>query len=159
MRASDIESVVRVERLCYALPWNSNAYVTELGNPNAFYAVAKQNKALCVGYGGIWIIMDELHITTLAVDPAERGKGTGEMLLVYLMHRGRERRAERATLEVRQSNKAAIHLYHKYGFEDVGLRKGYYSDNNENAIIMWAEEIQSDSYRLLLENGPLEHAS
>ena len=150
MRASDIEQVAQVERRCYNLTWNPNAYVTELGNTNAYYAVVKNSSGHIVGYGGIWVIIDELHVTTLAVDPSDRGKKLGERLLNSMMDEGIRRGATRATLEVRQSNKVAQSLYHKYGFLDVAQRRAYYSDNGENAIIMWAEDLTSPTYQKML---------
>ena len=159
MRPSDIEAVARLERRCYTLPWNPNSYITELGNTNAFYAVAKRSDGDLVGYGGIWVIVDELHITTLAVDPETRGQKIGERLLNAMMDEGIKRGATRATLEVRQSNKVAQALYHKYGFLDVAQRKAYYSDNNENAIIMWAEELVSPEYQQMLHEFRVRLAS
>jgi ribosomal-protein-alanine N-acetyltransferase len=150
MRASDVDEVARVEKRCYTLTWNPNAYVTELGNTNAFYAVAKSPGGHVVGYGGIWVIIDELHITTLAVDPDYRGRKLGERLLNTMVDVAIRRGATRATLEVRQSNKVAQALYHKYGFVDVAQRRAYYSDNGENAIIMWAEELTSPPYQQML---------
>jgi ribosomal-protein-alanine N-acetyltransferase len=150
MRMADIDAVAEVERRCYTLTWNPNAYVTELGNSNAYYAVAKRSDGRTVGYGGIWVIIDELHVTTLAVDPLFRGHKLGERLLNAMMDEGIRRGALRATLEVRQSNVVAQSLYHKYGFQDVAQRRAYYSDNGENAIIMWAEDLTSPAYQQML---------
>ena len=150
MRLEDVEHVSRLERRCYTLPWSSGAYVTEVGNSSAFYVVAKDADGVLLGYGGIWVIMDELHVTTLAVDPAARGRKVGERLLLALLREGLNRGAARATLEVRERNAAAHALYVKYGFEDVAVRKNYYSDNNENAIIMWANNLCSPEYQALL---------
>lgn len=155
MRPSDIEAVSKLERRCYSLPWSSGAYVTELGNSNAYYAVAKSCSGAVLGYGGIWVIMDEMHVTTLAVDPALRGRKIGERLLIVLIEEGIRRGATRATLEVRQSNLIAQNLYYKYGFRDVASRKSYYSDNGENAIIMWAEDLSSDTYLQVLQEHKL----
>lgn len=152
MRLDDIEHVSRLERRCYALPWSSNAYATEVGNSNAYYTVAVDETDTIVGYAGMWVIMDELHITTIAVDPAQRGRKIGERLLLDLMEVGMNRGAERATLEVREHNAAAHGLYRKYGFEDVAQRKKYYSDNNENAIIMWANHLLSPEYQAMLHD-------
>jgi ribosomal-protein-alanine N-acetyltransferase len=150
MRASDIDAVAQVEKRCYTLTWNPNAYITELGNTNAFYAVIKRSDGRIVGYGGIWVIIDELHITTLCIDPDARGLKLGERLLNEMMDEGIRRGATRATLEVRESNIVAQGLYHKYRFEDVAQRKAYYSDNAENAIIMWAEDLTSAAYQQML---------
>lgn len=150
MRLEDVEHVSRLERRCYTLPWSSGAYVTEVGNPSAYYLVAKDADGTLLGYGGIWVIMDELHITTLAVDPDARGRRIGERLLLALIYEGIARGAARATLEVRERNAAAHGLYLKYGFEEVAVRKNYYSDNNENAIIMWANNLREPQYGQML---------
>ena len=107
------------------LPWSSSAYVTEVGNPNAYYTVALLPDGPIVGYCGMWVIMDELHMTTIAVDPSVRGLKIGERLLLDMIEEGIMRGAERATLEVRERNMVAHNLYVKYGFEDVAIRKNY----------------------------------
>ena len=150
MRIDDIEYVSRLERRCYTLPWSSSAYVTEVGNSNAYYTVAALPDGTIAGYAGMWVIMDELHMTTIAVDPSVRGLKIGERLLLDTIREGIRRGAERATLEVRERNTVAHNLYVKYGFEDVAVRKNYYSDNGENAIIMWANDLTLPPYQALL---------
>ena len=152
MRLEDIEHVSRLERRCYALPWSSSAYVTEVGNPSAYYTVATELDNTIVGYAGMWVIMDELHITTIAVEPAQRGRKIGERLLLDLIEEGLSRGGNRATLEVRERNTVAHNLYLKYAFEDVAVRKNYYSDNGENALIMWANDLFSDAYQAMLRD-------
>ena len=150
MRIDDIEYVSRLERRCYTLPWSSSAYVTEVGNSNAYYTVAALPDGTIAGYAGVWVIMDELHMTTIAVDPSVRGLKIGERLLLDVIREGIKRGAERATLEVRERNTVAHNLYLKYGFEDVAVRKNYYSDNGENAIIMWANDLVLPPYQAML---------
>lgn len=150
MRIEDIEYVSRLERRCYTLPWSSSAYVTEVGNSNAYYTVAILADGTIAGYAGMWVIMDELHMTTIAVDPSVRGLKIGERLLIDVIREGIKRGAERATLEVRERNTVAHNLYLKYGFEDVAVRKNYYSDNGENAIIMWANDLILPPYQAML---------
>ncbi len=152
MRLEDIEHVSRLERRCYTLPWSSSAYATEVGNPSAYYTVATEMDNTILGYAGMWVIMDELHITTIAVDPIQRGRKIGERLLLDLIEEGMARGAERATLEVRERNIVAHNLYLKYGFEDVAVRKNYYSDNGENAVIMWANDLFSSAYQAMLRD-------
>ena len=152
MRLEDIEHVSRLERRCYSLPWSSSAYVTEVGNPSAYYIVATERDNTVIGYAGMWVVMDELHITTIAVDPSRRGRRIGERLLLDLIEEGITRGASRATLEVRERNAVARRLYEKYGFEDVAIRKNYYSDNGENAIIMWANDLTLPPYQAMLAN-------
>lgn len=151
MQVEDIEVVSKIERRCYALPWNSTAYVTEIGNSIAYYTVAKDSDGLVVGFAGMWVIMDEIHLTTLAVDPEARGNSIGERLLLDMLEYGMAHGAHRATLEVREHNTAAHNLYLKYGFEDVAIRKKYYSDNGENAVIMWANDLYNQEYQEMLE--------
>jgi ribosomal-protein-alanine N-acetyltransferase len=151
MQMADIPHVSYLERRCYALPWNSSAYATEIGNSIAYYTVAKDRDGIVVGFAGMWVVMDEIHITTLAVDPDVRGKSVGERLLLDMLEAGMERGAHRATLEVREHNLAAHNLYLKYGFEDVAIRKKYYSDNGENAVIMWANDLFSPQYQEMLK--------
>jgi len=151
MRMDDVQHVSRLERRCYAIPWSSSAYVTELGNPAAYYSVAKDSAGIIVGYAGMWVIMGEAHITTIAVDPEARTRKVGEKLLLDLLDRGVQRGAKRASLEVREHNTAAHRLYLKYGFVDVALRKRYYSDNGENAIIMWINDLFSPPFMAMIE--------
>jgi ribosomal-protein-alanine N-acetyltransferase len=100
-----------------------------------------------IGFSGIWIMTDEAHITNVAVSEAYRGRGIGELLLIATIDLARELKATTMTLEVRVSNTVAQNLYSKYGFKQLGLRKGYYLDNREDAIIMSTENINSDSFR------------
>ena len=141
MKTTDVPDVMRLEKRCFTLPWSSSAYLTEIGNTNAHYLVAKLENGALIGYGGVWVVMDEMHITTLAVDPFMRGRRIGERMLIRLLQEGMKRGAVRATLEVRQKNDPAHNLYLKYGFKDVAIRRAYYSDNGENAVIMWAEDV------------------
>ncbi|MPZ13360.1 MAG: ribosomal-protein-alanine N-acetyltransferase [Chloroflexi bacterium] len=96
-----------------------------------------------VGYAGMWVMVDEAHVTTIAVDPTYRGEGIGELLLVALLDRSQELRAEQATLEVRVSNAVAQQLYWKYTFQNAGLRRRYYSDDGEDALIMTTKPLAS----------------
>jgi ribosomal-protein-alanine N-acetyltransferase len=100
-----------------------------------------------VGYAGIWIMTDEAHITTIASHPDVRGSGIGEFLLVALIHRAIEIGARWMTLEVRASNAVAQNLYRKYTFKEMGVRRRYYSDNGEDALVMWTDALDSDSFQ------------
>lgn len=149
MRAEDIPLIMEIERLCFRTPWHENAFYNELYHQPACYLVAKVGGKV-VGYGGMWVIMDEAHITTLAVHPHFRRQHIGEKLLLALLEQAIARRARHATLEVRESNLAAQRLYTKYGFYTVAVRKGYYADTGENALIMWTPDMQSAAYQQLL---------
>ncbi len=148
MQASDMEAVLRIDRLSFPLPWMPEAFLTELKNRSARYFVARIAGEI-VGFGGVWVIL-EAHITTLAVDPLFRGRKIGEQLLIALLEEGLRRRARRATLEVRRSNHTAQQLYRKYGFHEAMIRRNYYMDNQEDALVMWADNIQTPLYRALL---------
>lgn len=159
MRAEDMEAVLHIDRLSFPVPWMPTAFTTELSNRSACYLVARSNGQV-VGFGGEWVIMDEAHITTLAVHPEHRGRRIGERLLLALLEEGIRRRASRATLEVRQNNHVARRLYHKFGFYEAAIRKSYYTDNGENAIVMWADNIHTVAYRdvLLTVSNSLDNA-
>ncbi len=148
MLGADIEHVSRIERQSFPTYWSTQAYVTELQNPCAVYLVAVLDDQV-VGYGGQWVIMDEAHITTIAVLPDLRGKRIGERILSEMLRVALRRGATRATLEVREGNEAARRLYEKYGFVEVAVRKAYYPDNNENALIMWANNMNSAAWTRL----------
>jgi ribosomal-protein-alanine N-acetyltransferase len=104
-----------------------------------------------VGYAGIWVMTDEAHVTTIASHPDLRGRGVGEFLLVALIHRGMEVGARWMTLEVRASNSVAQNLYRKYTFKEMGVRRRYYSDNGEDALVMWTDALDSDSFQSAME--------
>jgi ribosomal-protein-alanine N-acetyltransferase len=149
MRRADLDAVLRIDRRCFPSPWLPGAYLTELSNRSACYLVARIGQEV-VGYAGEWVIMDEAHITTLAVDPAQQGRKIGERLLLALLEEGILQGATRATLEVREGNRAAQNLYRKYGFHEAAIRRNYYTDNGENAVVMWAEEIHTPHYQARL---------
>jgi [ribosomal protein S18]-alanine N-acetyltransferase len=150
MTTSDIPEVVRIERASFATTWPSNAFYNELStNKLAHYFVGRVNRSI-VAYGGIWVIFEDSHITTIAVDPGYRGRNYGDRMLLHLLDEAIARDAAWMTLEVRESNTAAQQLYRKYGFTTVSTRKGYYSDNNENALVMWAGNLKGDLYRTRL---------
>jgi ribosomal-protein-alanine N-acetyltransferase len=106
-----------------------------------------------VGYAGIWVMTDEAHVTTIASHPDVRGKGVGELLLLALIHRGMEVGARWMTLEVRASNAVAQSLYRKYTFKEMGVRRRYYSDNGEDALVMWTDALDSESFTAALEQN------
>jgi [ribosomal protein S18]-alanine N-acetyltransferase len=137
MKKEDIASVYEVEKASFPTPWSMDAFESELAsNHLAHYIVIEVNDTI-VGYGGFWSIIDEAHITNIAINPSYRGKKLGEYLVKNLMEFAIELGAEMMTLEVRISNIVAQNLYKKFGFEEKGIRKGYYSDNGEDALIMW----------------------
>ena len=150
MTSADIADVTRIERESFTTTWPADAFYNELStNKLAHYFVGRVDGKI-VAYGGIWVIFEDSHVTTIAVDPAYRGRKFGEVMLLHLLDEAIERGASWMTLEVRESNAAAQALYRKYGFTTVTTRKGYYSDNNENALVMWAGNLKGDLYRARL---------
>ena len=137
MRESDLDSIMEIETKTFSPPWSREAFLLEITkNILAKYIVAEINGNV-VGYGGIWLIIDEGHITNIAVDEKYRGLGVGNRILEGLIQLCIDRNIKAITLEVRKSNEIAKSLYKKYGFVEHGIRPGYYLDNNEDAIIMW----------------------
>jgi [ribosomal protein S18]-alanine N-acetyltransferase len=143
MGLDDIAAVQVIERASFSAPWPANAYRTELEtNKLAHYLVVRVDGEVA-GFAGLWLMVDEAHVTTFAISPPWRRNHLGERLLVALFDLANERRATEATLEVRLSNLPARRLYEKFGFRPVGIRPGYYSDNNEDALIMTTEPLRS----------------
>lgn len=137
MKLSDIDSVIDIERNSFPIPWTKGAFTAELRNNRlAKYCVAEVDGKV-VGYGGMWLIMDEAHITNIAVHPKYRGRGIGNRLLGALVEEVSKANIYGMTLEVRRSNIRAQKLYRKFGFVPCGVRPEYYLDNGEDAIIMW----------------------
>jgi ribosomal-protein-alanine N-acetyltransferase len=168
MRLDDVPEVMAIERESFPLPWPERAYRYELSqNQNSHYVVLRPTsepdaghwwhglrpvwrRKTCpkiIGYGGFWMIAGEAHISTIAVDPAWRRRGLGELLLWDMLNRAVPLEAFEATLEVRVSNQVAQNLYHKYGFERVGRRRRYYQDNGEDAWIMTIANFDSPAYQ------------
>ncbi|HEY5425335.1 MAG TPA: ribosomal protein S18-alanine N-acetyltransferase [Candidatus Tumulicola sp.] len=147
MMPPDISAVARIERASFSTVWPSDAFFNELStNKLAHYFVGRVDDRI-VAYGGIWVILEDSHVTTLAVDPDYRGKRFGEVMLLRLVDEALDRGAAWMTLEVRESNAVAQRLYRKYGFTTVTMRRGYYSDDNESALVMWAGNLRSELYR------------
>jgi ribosomal-protein-alanine N-acetyltransferase len=147
MTPAEINEVRRIETTSFTTQWPSDAFYNELhSNRNAHYFVGKID-GRTIAYGGIWVVMEDSHVTTIAVDPDFRGRKYGEVLMVRMLDEAIERGAAWMTLEVRESNVAAQRLYRKYGFTTVATRKAYYSDNNENALVMWAGDLRGELYR------------
>lgn len=139
MRTSDLQRVREIEEASFPVPWPRDAYRAEIeDNKVAWYIVARDEQSQAVGFAGMWVIFDEAHITTLAVDPLRRRQGIGERLLLALIDLAIARGARWMTLEVRPSNRAALALYREFGFRDVAVRRRYYSDNGEDALVMWS---------------------
>lgn len=167
MRLPDIEQVMPIEQAAFPAPWPASAYRYELTqNDLSSYLVVREQgpeetergttcprllspaqPTRILGYGGFWLLVDEAHISTIAVHPDWRGRGLGEMVLVALVDAAILRGAGEITLEVRVSNAVAQNLYHKYGFAQVGVRKRYYHDNNEDALILTTTRVDDAAFQ------------
>ncbi|MGE3075275.1 MAG: ribosomal protein S18-alanine N-acetyltransferase [Dehalococcoidia bacterium] len=162
MQPTDMAEVIAVERASYSAGWPSTAFERELTqNAMARYVVLRHGQTSRVeGFAGLWLMVDEAHVVTVAVLPDVRRLGYGRALVHALMAVAIGHDMAQATLEVRESNEAARNLYKAFGFYEVGKRKRYYSDNREDAVIMTTEDIQSEPYarRLRLEGERLQAA-
>ena len=137
MTVDDLDQVMEVEVNSFTIPWSREAFFNELTkNQFARYLIVEVDQKV-VGYCGVWIIIDEAHITNIALLPEYRGLKLGEALMGKVMELAREMGALRVTLEVRVSNERAQNLYRKFGFEEGAIRKQYYTDNMEDALVMW----------------------
>ena len=151
MSLGDLMAVQRIEAASFSVPWPEQAYRTEIQtNRLASYLVARVEGEI-VAYGGIWLMVDEAHVTTVAVDPGWRRQKIGARLMLALLDVALARGAREATLEVRLSNLAARKMYEAFGFRPVGLRPRYYSDNNEDALIMTTDPLDSPAMRSRIE--------
>ncbi len=132
--------------------WSRQSFENELANPGGFYFVAIDEVTdKLLGYSGFWLIGEEAHITTLAVQSDLRRKYIGELMLINDIGEAQAVGAGWLTLEVRASNYAAQNLYFKYGFKSLGTRRKYYQDNDEDALVLWAENILSEDYRKIVK--------
>jgi ribosomal-protein-alanine N-acetyltransferase len=136
MAEAHVASVVEIDRLSNGAPWSEDSFRREITNPHARYYVAIEAGSV-MGFGGFWTLVDEAHVTTIAVRPEVRGKGVGRTLMMEILTVAASLGMCCATLEVRVSNDAAIKLYESLGFSNSGFRKNYYPDNREDAVIMW----------------------
>ncbi len=150
MGVDDIAQVMEIEELVFPSPWPAHAYEYELTKNPLSHCFKLEREGEMVGYGCLWLIVDEAHISTLAIVPPLRGRGLGELILLRLIHEAIDLKAMMATLEVRVSNTPAQGLYSKYGFEIAGQRKRYYQDNQEDALIMTVPALDA-VYRAKLE--------
>jgi ribosomal-protein-alanine N-acetyltransferase len=180
MKLDDIPDVMAIEKSAFPIPWPEQAYRHELlENPNGYFVVVRAqltgvpardrnnvstgrslierlvgrtavSTSKVVGFAGLWMLVDEEHISTIASHTEWRGRGVGELLLVSLLREAQRRKAICATLEVRVSNNVAQNLYLKYGFTEVGRRKRYYQDNGEDALIMTVKNFTQPEYNVQL---------
>ncbi len=145
MRVEDVDAVLVIERLSFPLPWSRESFIREIREiDNSRLLVVTEDEeagADLMGYACWWEVVDECHITNFAVAPAHRRKGVADVLLGRILEDAKGRGLLRATLEVRLGNAAAIALYEKWGFTAAAMRRRYYPDNSEDALVMWKEKI------------------
>jgi ribosomal-protein-alanine N-acetyltransferase len=139
MTLKDLDEVLVIERMVFPTPWTKGAFVSELREDSHSFFIVAKFKGRVIGYAGFWQVYEEAHITNLALHPGFRGMKVAHRLLVQLMASARSSGLRRATLEVRSSNTKAQRFYHRHGFKDIAIQKGYYSDTKEDAIIMLKE--------------------
>ncbi len=146
MRRRHLRTVLRIETEVYPRPWTMNLFVSELAmRTSRSYYVAKVGPTV-VGYSGLMLVGEDAHVTTIAVDPAWQRHQIGTRLLLNIARNAGERAARHLTLEVRVSNEPAQNLYRKFGFRPAGVRKGYYVETNEDALVMWADDVDESEY-------------
>ena len=139
----DIDDVLALEEAAFTNPWTRAMYLAELENSSVSYCfLARDAERRAVGFCSFWRVLDELHINNLAVLPQLRRTGIGSMLLTFVLNKGVELGAKRATLEVRRSNEAAKALYERFGFSVAGVRAAYYSKPVEDALVLWREDLE-----------------
>jgi [ribosomal protein S18]-alanine N-acetyltransferase len=153
LTAEDLSSVLELDQACFGGLWTLDAYQRELESPNSdlLGLFSPFSPVELLGMGCFWSILEEAHITILAVHPQSQGQGLGQALLYSLLVRACDRGLERATLEVRASNLVAISLYQKFGFKTAGRRPRYYRDNGEDALILWLGELQQPEFQKSLD--------
>ena len=136
MRLEDIPRVIEIERQCFPSSWQPGAYQAEVNSSTSHYLVARL-RGLAVGFTGAWLIGEEAHITTLAVDPGFQQRGIGTRLLRALIDHAMVNGVNRISLEVREQNLPARRLYSRSGFQEVAYLRGYYRDTGDDAVVMW----------------------
>ncbi len=146
MRRRHLRSVLRIEAQVYPRPWSLSLFMSELAlRTSRAYAVARVN-GFVVGYAGMMLAGDDAHITTIAVDPEWHRYKIGTRLMLHLVRDAIRRDARHVTLEVRVSNAPAQAMYRKFGFRPAGIRKNYYAETNEDALVMWADDVDTSEY-------------
>jgi ribosomal-protein-alanine N-acetyltransferase len=147
LKRRHVPAVARIEKMTSSNPWSADLFRGELAlpEPSRAYRIARLDGRL-VGYGGLMFVLDEAHVTTLSVHPDHQGQGIGTRLLAVLVREALDRGTRALTLEVRASNEPAQALYRRFGFAPAGIRRNYYAEVGEDAVIMWAHDIDGPEY-------------
>jgi ribosomal-protein-alanine N-acetyltransferase len=153
MREADVPAVQIIERDIFSTPWPRNAYYRELASRNSAHYIVLRRHEEIVGYAGMWRMYDEAHVTTIGVRHDVQHSGYGRVLFAALVQAAYDMGAKWVTLEVRTSNENAMRMYEAFGFKVIGRRKGYYTDNGEDAIVMWSDSIYSPRFRRAFEEN------
>lgn len=151
MRRRHIPAVLKIEGRVYPRPWSAGLFLSELAQRSTRSYLVAKHKGRIVGYAGLMVLGDEGHVTNIAVDPDYHRMKVGTRLMIALVEAAREQGARAVTLEVRRANEAAQAMYRMFGFQTVGLRRGYYVETGEDAYIMLAENVWTDDYARRLE--------
>ncbi len=146
-----LDAAIELDRVSLGGLWTRSGYQRELDSPNSELLVLRSDHLPLLGLGCLWAILDEAHITLLAIHPDYQRQGLGQALLLALLIAARRRNLAWATLEVRASNRIAIALYEKFGFTEIGKRPSYYPDNGEDALVLWCRGLQSDEFAVMLQ--------
>jgi ribosomal-protein-alanine N-acetyltransferase len=138
----DLDAVLAIEEASFTRPWTRDMYLAELQNEGVSFCYLAKDAGLGVlGFCSFWRVLDEMHINNLAVHPARRQEGIGTALLIFVMKEGARLGARRASLEVRRSNEVARHMYERLGFLPAGVRRAYYTNPVEDALVLWCEKL------------------
>ncbi len=146
LRRRHLRAVMRIETQVYPHPWSLPLFMSELNLRHSRLYVGARVDGLIVGYAGIMVAADEAHVTTIAVDPAWQRHKVASRMLAFLLRTSVERGIRHMTLEVRVSNDSAQRMYRRFGFQPDGIRRNYYAETNEDALIMWVHDIDTDAY-------------
>jgi ribosomal-protein-alanine N-acetyltransferase len=146
MRRRHLPAVLRIEGKVYPRPWSAGLFLSELAQKGSRAYLVARHQSHVVGYAGVMILGDEGHVTNIAVDPAFHRHRIGMRLMLSLIDAARDREVRSMTLEVRRANAGAQAMYRRFGFQTVGVRKGYYVETGEDAYIMWAEGVDTPEY-------------
>jgi ribosomal-protein-alanine N-acetyltransferase len=136
----NLPEVLAIESVSFPEPWSRFLFLKEIDQPSSYFMVFRLDSEV-IGYGGFWLVADEAHITNIAVHPLYRRQGYGSMILQHLLDAAISKKATMATLEVRQSNLAALNMYRKFKFRQVAIQKGYYAHTGENATVMVNDDL------------------
>ena len=151
LRRRHLRSVVRIEEECYPRPWSATLFLSEIAQRTSRRYIVATIGPLVVGYCGLMVVGDDGHITTVTVDPAWHRRGIATLMLLDVARTAPAHGVRNLTLEVRVSNAPAQVLYRRFGFAPVGVRKNYYAETGEDAIVMWARDVDGEAYARRLE--------